>query len=86
MKSGIMLLDLKIKNSHSQPDFFTTPLTNLSLHKNDKLMKTIDTINQKMGKNTIQLGGIQKSAPWQIKRQLLSKRYTTHWNELPLVK
>jgi len=39
-----------------------------------------------MGKNTIQLGGIQKSAPWQIKRQLLSKRYTTHWNELPLVK
>lgn len=86
MKSGVMLLDLKIKNSHSQPDFFTIPLTNPSLHKNDKLMKTIDTINQKMGKNTIQLGGIQKSAPWQIKRQLLSKRYTTHWNELPLVK
>lgn len=86
MKSGVMLLDLKNKNGHFQPDFFTTSLTNPSLHKNDKLMKTIDIINQKMGKNTIQLGGIQKSAPWQIKRELLSKRYTTHWNELPLVK
>ncbi|NUF50097.1 Y-family DNA polymerase [Gilliamella sp. ESL0250] len=86
IKSGVMLLDLKAKNSYSQPDFFITEPAHLLQRKSDMLMKTIDSINQKMGKNTIQLGGIQKSAPWQIKRELLSQRYTTRWDELPLVK
>ncbi|OCG20921.1 DNA polymerase V subunit UmuC [Gilliamella sp. wkB108] len=82
MKAGVMLLDLKAKNSNSQYDLFTSK----SSQKNDKLMQTIDSINQKMGKNTIQLGGIRQQAPWQIKRERLSQRYTTRWDELPLVK
>jgi DNA polymerase V len=49
-------------------------------------MQTLDTINQKMGRNTVQLGGIRKQAPWQIKRELLSPRYTTRWDELPYVR
>ncbi|OCG01803.1 Y-family DNA polymerase [Gilliamella sp. wkB308] len=86
MKSGVMLLDLKAKDSFCQSDLFA--LNNLPVlqQKNDNLMKTIDTINQKMGKNTIQLGGSRKTAPWQIKRERLSQRYTTRWDELPLVK
>ncbi|OCG20235.1 hypothetical protein A9G22_10850 [Gilliamella sp. App2-1] len=86
MKSGVILLDLKAKNSYSQPDFFITELAHLLQRKSDMLVKKIDSINQKMGKNTIQLGGIQKSAPWQVKRELLSQRYTTRWDELPLGK
>ncbi|OCG08742.1 DNA polymerase V subunit UmuC [Gilliamella sp. wkB178] len=86
MKAGVMLLDLKAKNSNSQYDLFTDESTVTWQQKNDQLMQTIDNINRKMGKNTIQLGGTQPQAPWQIKRQLLSQRYTTRWDELPLVK
>lgn len=86
MKSGVMLLDLKAKDNYCQSDLFITEQSITLQHKNDQLMKTIDLINQKMGKNTISLGGTRKTAPWQIKRELLSKRYTTRWNELPLVR
>lgn len=86
MKAGVMLLDLKVKDSFCQTDLFSSELAPNSQQKSDQLMKTIDNINQKMGKNTIQLGGNRKTAPWQIKRELLSKRYTTRWDELPLVK
>ncbi|WP_430875448.1 Y-family DNA polymerase [Gilliamella sp. G0441] len=86
MKSGVMLLDLKAKDSFCQSDLFASNSMPVLQQKNDNLMKTIDTINQKMGKNTIQLGGSRKTAPWQIKRERLSQRYTTRWDELPLVK
>lgn len=46
------------------------------------LMKTIDNINKKWGRDTLRLAteGIRK--PWKMKRTRLSKRYTTNWNEL----
>ena len=31
-------------------------------------------------------GGIRGGPDWTMKRDMLSPRYTTHWNELPLVK
>lgn len=86
MKAGVMLLDLKAKNCNSQFDLFTGKSSIKLQQKNDKLMQTIDSINQKMGKNTIQLGGARQQAPWKIKRERLSQRYTTRWDELPLVK
>lgn len=86
MKAGVMLLDLKPKGSQIQGDLFVTSSTTMQEQKSDKLMQTIDAINQKMGKNTLQLGGIRKEAPWQIKRECLSQRYTTRWDELLKVK
>lgn len=82
MKAGVMLLDLHIKNTDTQFDLFATTQEVEQKEKNDKLMQTLDTINQKMGKHTVQLGGVRKQAPWQIKRELLSPRYTTRWDEL----
>jgi len=50
------------------------------------LMHTIDTINKAMGKNTLHFAseGIKKT--WKMKRSFLSKRYTTHWQEIPVIK
>ncbi|MCU1518367.1 MAG: DNA-directed polymerase, partial [Pseudarthrobacter sp.] len=31
-------------------------------------------------------GGIRGGPDWTMKRDMLSPRYTTHWDELPLVK
>lgn len=50
------------------------------------LMKTIDLINRKYGRNTVLslTEGVKKG--WKMKRNLLSKRFTTNWNELLIVK
>ncbi|WP_392560373.1 DUF4113 domain-containing protein [Orbus mooreae] len=86
MKAGVMLLDLQAKNTDTQFDLFTASQDAEQKEKNDKLMQTLDAINQKMGKNTVQLGSARKKAPWQIKREFLSSRYTTRWDELLIVK
>lgn len=86
MKAGVMLLDLRAKNSSTQFDLFSAEHSQIQMQRSDKLMQTLDTINQKMGKNTVQLGGLRKQTPWQIKRELLSPRYTTRWDELLRVK
>ncbi|QYN42027.1 Y-family DNA polymerase [Gilliamella sp. ESL0443] len=84
MKSGVMLLDLKAKDDYFQSDLFIPDIS--ETQKSEQLMKTMDYINQKMGKNTIHLGGIRQTAAWQIKRDMLSQRYTTRWEELPFAK
>lgn len=84
MKSGVMLLDLKAKDDYCQSDLFIPDIS--EIQKSEQLMKTMDYINQKMGKNTIHLGGIRQTAAWQIKRDMLSQRYTTCWEELPFAK
>lgn len=86
MKAGVMLLDLQPKNTQTQFDLFVASDQAEQQQKSDTLMQTLDAINQKMGKNTVQLGGARKQAPWQIKRELLSSRYTTRWDELPYVR
>ncbi|CAK7193203.1 Protein UmuC [Commensalibacter sp. Nvir] len=84
-KAGVMLLDLVDKDMR-QLDFFRSLQTTPTFFKNDILMKTLDKINHKLGRGTIRFGGIRPEAPWNLKRELLSKRYTTRWDELPLIK
>ncbi|MBN2364462.1 Y-family DNA polymerase [candidate division WOR-3 bacterium] len=50
-----------------------------------KIMKTIDEINKKMGNNTIKFASSGFDGSWKMKRNRLSKRFTTDWNELPVV-
>lgn len=85
MKAGVMMLDLTDKDIE-QFDIFSAPQDSEEKEKNDKLNNTIDSINRKMGRDTIRIGGIRHNAAWSIKRDLLSQRYTTRWNELPTVK
>lgn len=85
MKAGVMMLDL-IDKDNEQFDLFSQPQSSEAHQKSTKLMNIIDKINIKMGSKTIQLGGTRKHAPWHLKRDLLTKRYTTHWKELLTVK
>lgn len=50
--------------------------------KNHSLMKAMDSLNQKHGKNTVRVlsEGIEQS--WTLSADYLSKRATTHWDEL----
>ncbi|RME88768.1 MAG: Y-family DNA polymerase [Planctomycetota bacterium] len=62
-----------------------------SQKRDKKLMKVLDKINERWGKNTLYLassglGGKGASLPWQMRRSHLSPRYTTSWKELLAVK
>ncbi len=80
-KAGIMLLDIIHKNQR-QLDFFTYTQNNQLIKRNDNLMQVIDRINQKMGSYTIFIGGQTKKAKWHLRREQLSQRYTTRWEEI----
>lgn len=86
MKAGVSLRELTTAQAQQQDMFETS-----SAHdKSVRLMQTIDTINQKMGRATIKLAseGVQKhkgeqiKQPWRMKQEMVSPRYTTCWDEL----
>ena len=50
------------------------------------LMKAIDSLNRSMGRDTVRYAGSGIKRDWEMKRELLSPRYTTNWKDLPKVK
>lgn len=81
-KAGIMLCD-----------FFSQGVAQLNLFdenppraNSDALMQTIDGINQKKGKGTLYFAGQGIEQPWQMKRDMLSPRYTTRWSDVLVMK
>lgn len=81
-KSGVMLTDM-IPEDRIYPNLFHTSYGN---DNRDKVMSVVDTINKKYDKDILFFAsnGIKKS--WSMKRELISKRFTTRWTELPVVK
>lgn len=81
-KAGVILQGL-IPEDEGQFFFFD------SIYKGSKeeiLMKTIDAINKKFGRETIKplSNGINK--PYMMRQLKRSKNYTTRWDEIPIVK
>ena len=85
-KASVMLLNIQ-ENQSLQIDLFASNPNYSGNPKSDNLMQVLDKINQKMGKNTLQLAssGLQKQ-DWKMNRNLMSARYTTRWDELLMVK
>src|SRR5215469_14404964 len=50
------------------------------------LMRAWDRVNQRFGRDTMQLAGQGLKPRWQMRREMLSPRFTTCWEELPRVK
>ena len=51
-----------------------------------EIMKSVDRINNKYGRNTVNCMSKRKMSSWQMKREKLSPRYTTSWKDIPVVK
>ncbi|NOR52243.1 MAG: DUF4113 domain-containing protein [Gammaproteobacteria bacterium] len=87
-KAMVVLSDIQ-ERAPIQTDLFSPQIRNTD--KDKKLMATLDQINHRMGKRTIQFAaeGIQNSertkAAWQMNRNRLSPRATTRWDELKRV-
>ena len=46
------------------------------------LIKAIDEINQKFGRDTVRFAGVKTEGSWKMKQLRKSQSYTTNWNEL----
>lgn len=77
-KAGVMLSDL-VPAQACQIDLFNlTPKSD----KSEKLMSAIDSINKKMGKESIKLASEGFKRPWKMKQENKSQNFTTQWNEI----
>lgn len=82
-KVGVILSELSPEGP-LQEDIFA-PNPQFSGNKKAKdLMQVMDDINQKMGKNTVNIAtqGITQLQSWQMRREHCSLRCTTRWDEL----
>jgi DNA polymerase V len=52
----------------------------------EQLMTLLDQLNAKEGKGTLYFAGQGIQQQWQMKRDMLSPRYTTRFSDLPVVR
>lgn len=48
-------------------------------------MKALDGLNARFGRDTVTLGRTAVARPWALRSEMLSRRYTTDWDELLVV-
>lgn len=53
--------------------------------KQHNLMKALDELNQKFGKDTVRFGSVKTDGKWKMKQTRKSQSYTTNWNDLLVV-
>jgi DNA polymerase V len=81
-KAGIMVTDLRPSGNQPPLSPFENP------HEERGIGPLLEDVSRKYGRGSIGLGhaGIRVGPDWTMKRDMMSPRYTTHWDELPLVK
>ncbi len=79
-KAGIILSGL-VPNENLTKRMFDDE----KFERQHKLMKAIDEINQKFGKDTVRFGSVKTEGNWKMKQTRKSQCYTTNWNELLFV-
>lgn len=77
-KAGVMLSDL-VPAQGCQQDLFNN---SQAIGKSSKLMTTMDSINKKMGRESIKLASEGFKKPWKMKQENKSQNYTTQWDEI----
>ncbi len=77
-KAGIMLGDF-YSQGVAQLNLFDE---NAPRQNSEKLMEVLDHLNAKDGRGTLYFAGQGIQATWQMKREMLSPRYTTRYSDL----
>ncbi|MGN5733773.1 Y-family DNA polymerase [Arthrobacter psychrochitiniphilus] len=82
VRAGIMVTDLRPTGNQSPLELFENP------HEERGIGQLMESVSKKYGRGSIGLGsaGLRGGPDWSMKRDMLSPRYTTHWDELLLVK
>jgi DNA polymerase V len=45
-------------------------------------MRALDTLNGRFGRDAVTFATTARPRPWRLRSDMLSPRYTTHWDEL----
>ncbi|MEH6445730.1 MAG: Y-family DNA polymerase [Oceanospirillaceae bacterium] len=77
-RCGIGLLDLSDATSY-QHDLFSQS------QDSPELMRLMDSINTKYGRETVQLAGRGIEHKFAMRREFLSPQYTTRWSDIPRI-
>lgn len=81
-KAGIMLGGI-VPQDQVQLNLFTA---SSDYTQNKALMEAIDKINADWGRGTVKFAAEGTEQAWKMKRENLSRRFTTNWKEIPVVK
>ena len=76
-KAGVILLDL-VPAGAAQAGLFDRPDDARSIAR----MRAIDNLNARYGRDTIAFGTAGERQVWGLRREFISPRYTTVWDEL----
>ena len=79
-KAGIILMGLSPQSTHQ------FSLFDQNIDKQKKLMRSIDSIDNKYGLYKVRLASQDQKRIWKMKRQKLSRNYTTEIDEVLIVK
>jgi len=83
-KAGVLLEGLVSEDVY-QRDLFAKK-NNESSEKQKTVMMMMDKMNKKLGHKAIRLAAEGMDKPWIMKQDRCSPRYTTHWDEIPIVR
>lgn len=81
-KAGVILMDISQKDQQ-MPDLFADVQEN---ERGERLMDTLDSLNEKYGRNMLKVGAQGYSGRHNLKQQQRSRSYTTNWDQLLEVK
>jgi len=81
-KAGVIFSELSSSTERQISLFESVDKT----QKNKNLMSVMDNLNQKFGNDTIKIAAQGTNNSWQMKKELISPRYTTIWDEIPTIK
>jgi hypothetical protein len=76
-KAGAMLLDLHPAEAVQEGLF-----DKADSPRRVVLMRTIDRLNLRFGRDTMSFAAAGGRRPWKLRREFLSPRYTTAWDDL----
>jgi len=81
VRAGVLLTGITTKGSDEPLDVF------VPLHDRKGIGELLDKVGRRYGAGNIGLGlaGVKAAPVWSMKREKLSKRATTHWDELATV-
>ena len=95
-KAGVMLMDLQARESATRQgelDLFSNADAQPG-HTQDRaaLMQAMDALNRRFGRDAVRIGSASSAvandsgtASWSVKSERRSARYTTRWDEMPVV-
>ena len=52
--------------------------------KSERLMKAVDVLNQRYGRNTVSVFSAGNRKSWAMRRENMSPCYTTSWRDVPV--